>query len=393
MTLSVRPLADDDLPAAWELGRLAFGGPATAPDWALRPVDGLLRLGAFDARGRLVGKATDTGHGQWWGGRAVATADVGGVAVLPEYRGAGLARALLTDLLARGRARGAAVSALHPTVSAVYRRLGWEVVGALQRADLDTAALPSAPVPGVSVRPGEPADLAVVDGLYETLARPRAGLLTRRGGVFDLPHEGRWPDGVDGVTVVEQDGVPTGALVYERGAGYDPEARLTVHDLLAVTAEAARALVGVLGGWRTVTRTVRVPLLAGDAASGVLPIERSPAGPRAAFMHRPVDVVRAVADRGWPGRVRGQVVFTLVDPVLPGNAGPWELELADGAGELRRPGREPGLVLDVRGFAQLYCGVTSGRAAALAGLVTGPDDPSALDLLACGPPAQLLDYF
>ncbi|MGY1701361.1 GNAT family N-acetyltransferase [Geodermatophilus sp. SYSU D00766] len=81
-----------------------------------------------------------------------------------------MARALLTDLLARGRERGAAVSALYPTVSAVYRRLGWEVVGALQRADLDTASLPSAPVPGVDVRPGEPADLAVLDALYETVA-------------------------------------------------------------------------------------------------------------------------------------------------------------------------------------------------------------------------------
>jgi Sterol carrier protein domain len=91
--------------------------------------------------------------------------------------------------------------------------------------------------------------------------------------------------------------------------------------------------------------------------------------------------------------VRGRVAFTLLDPVVPENAGPWELELADGAGELRRPGREPGPVLDVRGFAQLYCGVTTGRAAALAGLVSGPDDPSALDLLGSGPPVQLLDYF
>jgi predicted acetyltransferase len=392
VSLTVRPLADDELPAAWELGRLAFGGPATAPERALRPVPGLLRIGAFDQRGRLVGKATDTGHEQWWGGRALATADVGGVAVLPEHRGGGVARALLADLLARGRERGAAVSALYPTVSAVYRRLGWEVVGALQRADLDPASLPSVPAPGVAVRPGEPADLAVVDALYETFARPRAAF-TRRGGAFDLPHEGRWPDGVDGLTVAEQDGIPTGALVYERGTGYGAEARLTVHDLLAVTAEAARALVGVLAGWRTVTRTVRVPLLAGDAASGLLPVERATARGATAFMHRPVDVVRAVADRGWPGHVRGRVAFTLLDPVVTENTGPWELELADGAGELRRPDREPGLTLDVRGFAQLYCGITTGRAAALAGLVSGPEDPSALDLLASGPPVQLLDYF
>ena len=37
MSLTVRPLADDELSAAWEQGRLAFGGPATAPDRALRP--------------------------------------------------------------------------------------------------------------------------------------------------------------------------------------------------------------------------------------------------------------------------------------------------------------------------------------------------------------------
>ena len=60
---------------------------------------------------------------------------------------------------------------------------------------------------------------------------------------------------------------------------------------------------------------------------------------------------------------------------------------------LHRPRREPGLTLDVRGFAQLHCGITSGRVAALAGLVSGPDDPAALDLLASGPPVQLLDYF
>ncbi|SDZ06174.1 Sterol carrier protein domain-containing protein [Geodermatophilus africanus] len=265
-------------------------------------------------------------------------------------------------------------------------------MGALQRVELDTASLPSAPAPGVSVRPGEPADLAVVGALYETPARPRAAL-TRRGGAFDLPHEGRWPDGVDGLTVAEQDGVPTGALVYERGTGYGAEARLTVHDLLAVTAEAARALVGVLAGWRTVTRTVRLPLLAGDAASGLLPVERATAGGATAFMHRPVDVVRAVADRGWPGHVRGRVAFTLLDPVVTGNTGPWELELADGAGKLRRPDREPGLSKDPVLLSPGRLGLSLWTGPSDAGLGSGPDDPAALDLLACGPRAELLDYF
>lgn len=135
--VGVRPLSDDELEEAWRLGKLAFGGSADPPAWVFRPVPGWVRYGAFDARGRLVGKATDLGHEQWRGGRRVPTADVGGVAVVPEARGSGVGRALLTTLPAAARDRGAAVSALFPTVSAVYRALGWEVAG----STADPAAL------------------------------------------------------------------------------------------------------------------------------------------------------------------------------------------------------------------------------------------------------------
>ena len=60
---------------------------------------------------------------------------------------------------------------------------------------------------------------------------------------------------------------------------------------------------------------------------------------------------------------------------------------------MTRTPREPDLQLDVRGFGVLYCGVGTGRSAAAAGLVGGTGDPAALDLLAGGPAAQLLDYF
>ena len=165
-----------------------------------------------------------------------------------------------------------------------------------------------------------------------------------------------------------------------------------MHDLLGVTAEAARALVGVLAGWRTVTRTVRVPLLAGDPFSVVLPLERAEHSGQV-WMLRPVDVVRAVETRGWPAHVRGRVAFRLTDALAPWNAGAWELAIDGGAGTLTPAADEPDLELDVRGFAVLYCGVSTGRAAAQAGFVRGTGDPAALDLLASGPAAQLLDYF
>jgi predicted acetyltransferase len=391
--VTVRPLRDDEIPAAWELGRVTFGGPPDPPPLAVQPVPGWERLGAFDARGRMVGKATDLGHEQWWGGRRLPTADVGGVAVAPEARGGGVARTLLTTLLERARERGAAVSALFPTVSAVYRSLGWEVAGALREVDVDSAALPRDLPGGVRLVRGEPGDLGALQDLYSRVAQAHDGLLTRTGGSFGLPPSGAWPDGTDGLTLVEQEGGITGALSYERGRGYGAEGRLTASDLLATTGEAARALVAVLGGWMPVVHTVRVPLVAGSALAAALPVERARPARTDAWMHRPVDVVRAVESRGWPAHVRGSVAFRLRDDAAPWNAGDWRLTVEDGTAQLARAGTPPDLWLDVRGFAVLYCAATTGRAAAHAGLAGGAADPAALDLLAGGSRALLLDYF
>jgi predicted acetyltransferase len=233
----------------------------------------------------------------------------------------------------------------------------------------------------------------VLQDLYTAVAQGHDGLLTRTGGAFDEPPSGRWPDGADGLTLVEQEGRISGALLFERGRGYGVEGRLTVHELLATTPDAARALAAVLGGWMSVVHTVRLPILEGGAPAAALPVERARPVRTDTWMHRPVDVVRAVAARGWPAHTRGSVTFRLRDDVAPWNAGDWRLTVEDGEGRLEPATAAPDLDLDVRGFAVLYCGAAGGRACAQAGLAGGSADPAALDLLAAGPRAALLDYF
>ncbi|MBQ0991136.1 GNAT family N-acetyltransferase [Micromonospora sp. H61] len=394
-TVHVRELTADDLDAAWELGRFAFGSDPQRPAQTTATPAGLTRYGAFDDAGRLVGKAVDLHHDQWWSGRAVSAADVAGVAVAPEARGRGVARALLTALLQGARERGAAVSALYPTVAAPYRACGWEAAGVLRTVDLATAALPRhRPCPDLVVRAGTVADLPAVTDLYERVTRHRNGMLTRRGELYDFFAADRGLPG-DGLTLVERDGDLVGYATWQRGRGYGADSVLTVDEALAVTPEAAREIVGVLGSWASVAPTVRLCPLDGDAVSPHLPLESARDHERDLWMHRPVDVVRAVSARGWPVHARGVVDFGLTDALAEWNTGTWRLTVADGAAELTRVDGEADLRLDVRGFALLYAGAAQARSVAQAGLLhgAGDADPAALDLLGVGGPAQLLDYF
>ncbi|MEU8156140.1 GNAT family N-acetyltransferase [Micromonospora sp. NPDC048986] len=394
-TVHVRELTADDLDAAWELGRFAFGSDPQRPAHHSATVPGLTRYGAFDDSGRLVGKAVDLCHDQWWSGRVVSAADVAGVAVAPEARGRGVARAMLTALLCGARERGAAVSALYPTVAAPYRACGWEAAGVLRTVNVATAALPRhRPSPDLAVRAGTPADLPAVADLYERVTRHRNGMLTRRGELFDFfAADGGLPG--DGLTLVEADGELVGYATWQRGRGYGADSVLTVDEALAVTADAARELVGVLGSWASVAPTLRLCPLDGDAVSRHLPLESAREHERDLWMHRPVDVARAVSARGWPAHARGAVDFHLSDTLADWNCGTWRLAVADGAAELTPVGGEADLRLDVRGFALLYAGAAQARSVAQAGLLHHSPgvDPAALDLLGVGGPAQLLDYF
>ena len=71
---------------------------------------------------------------QWWHGRAVRMAGVGGVKVAPEQRGRGTGRALMTELLRVIADRGYPLSVLYPATAPLYRSLGWELGGGLYRA-------------------------------------------------------------------------------------------------------------------------------------------------------------------------------------------------------------------------------------------------------------------
>jgi predicted acetyltransferase len=353
-----------------------------------------IRYGAYSADGRLLGTVSDLKQHHWLGGRRVSAADVGWVAVLPEARGGGVARALLAALLEGARDRGAAVSALFPTVASVYRDAGWAAVGTRRRVEIPTAHLGvRRPRTGLSVRAGDDADRVAAGALYTAVARTRNGLQCREappwGPVGFLDEE------VDGITVVEDDEGMVGFATWDRGQGHDEDAAITVVDMVATTTAATRELIGVLGGWHMVAPTTRFRALLPGVVEYELPLERASRNEIDLFMYRPVEIARAVGERGWPGRMRASATFQLIDDLAPWNAGAWVIEIAGGEGRIEPASGRPPLRLDVKGFTLLTTGVMTPTMLIEAGLLEMDPgtDPTPLERLMVGPPVVSLDYF
>jgi predicted acetyltransferase len=313
---------------------------------------------------------------------------------VPELRGRGLARLVLTRLLHHARERGALIATLFRTAPGPYRRLGCEEVGAMTTLAVPAAALAGLPVPpDVTLRPATAADVPAVHEVYRTLARASAGLVDRAEPLWDTS-----PEAVlarhDGLTVaVGPDGTVDGYAGWDRGPGYDRDSRITVRDLIGLTAPATSALLAMLGSWLHVAPTISLCIPEPDPAPLLGQFVGTRVESRERWMLRVLDAPGAVAARGWPAHLAGSVDLELEDDVCPWNAGAHRLVLEGGSGTLE-PGGSGAVRLTARGLAVLYAGGVPPAILRRAGLLSGDAGADAfLAAASAGPPPSLLDYF
>jgi len=361
-------------------------------------VDAGALFGAFDG-GRLIGSARYHVMRQWWYGRSLPMAGVAGVKVAPEERGRGVGSAMMAALLGGMADRGYPLSILFPTTAPIYRAQGWEIAGRRYESVISASALtaiarPDLPEHGTAsaepkVRRATPADaeaIVAVKGLvHERLLH--CGPNTREPWVL---HD--WLDDENHFAYLADDGF----LSY-RWSGDMEE--LEVEELIAASAETARALWRILASNAHMASRVRAGLAPEDP---VRCLTRDPAAElhqTDVWMLRVVDAPAAIGGRGFPAGASVSVTLDLTDVVRPGNSGRWSLEVSGGAGRLTRLGDVPSLrdatVLSVgaRGFAALYANVPV-PTLRLAGLAAGGDatEDDALSAAFRGP-AFTIDHF
>ncbi len=330
----------------------------------------------------------------WFGGSAVPTGGIAGVAVAAERRGEKLLDELFRVVLEDGlRERGEAVSTLFCTAPGIYRKFGYELISSYDTVEVPAATLARIGAPaGVRTRRATPADFDAVCEVYDAWAAAQNGPLTRRGPAF--PADARaFIDAFTGVTLaVDHAGDVIGFASWRRGQGSGDSSTLEVFDLLALSGDAYGALWRVLGSFGSVVGQVRLCTSGHDVARLWLPSAHWKVVEREPYMLRVHDVPGAFAGRDWP--VDGDVAFSVAGDHVGTTNGAWRLVIERGKATCAPAAAADGPVLTPGGLALAWAGAQTCANLRMAGhLSGGMENDEALDRVLVPRPIHIRDFF
>jgi predicted acetyltransferase len=368
---SIRVLTEDDSAAMMDLDDNAFGNTLEA-DVVQSELD--LQepgrgIGVFDGA-LLVGLATAFSFRIGVPGAVVPAAGVSWVGVLPTHRRRGILRQLMTHQLHEIHDRGReAIAVLYASEPVIYGRFGYGLASSSWSMTVprDPQALrPDAPRDSsVRLRLVPAEDWKLVADVYDTVARNRAGVVTRDER-WHQRAASDWTSMRNGrsalrCVVAEDDNGVRGYARYSTKQNWNNGVAAGVVDVREIVAldAAARAelyrylfdldLMGSVTVWN-------VPV--DDPVLHWVTNPRSAAPLRHDSMYvRILDVSRALSDRRYAVPV--DVVLGVTDALCPWNDGAWRLVGGPDGATCTRTDDEVDLALSVRELGAAYLGGTS----------------------------------
>ncbi|MEU9164854.1 GNAT family N-acetyltransferase [Streptomyces sp. NPDC048424] len=388
MSADVRPIAESELPDWLRTVNTGFLNTARVSDSdvAMRAKhnDFARTQGAFDPdTGRCVAAFRSFAQELTVpGGAAVASTAISNVGVLPTHRRQGLLTRMMAAEFAAAGARGDVLATLIAAEYPIYGRYGFGPAASIAEWEIDV------PRTGLDRRLSAPADGGRIDLVDEAEVR-RIGpelherLRARTPGAVNRNE--RWWNMTTGLEEISYRpykekffavyrtaaGEPAGLVSYRADDHWTdakvPQNTVQVHDLLALTPQAERALWHFLCSidWVVKVRTgYRAP---DDLVPQLLPDPRSARIVTAAdfLWVRVLDVVRALGARTY--EAPGVLVLEVTDASGPA-AGRYRLDAGTGACERTEAAAD--LRLDVSVLGSLYLGDESAVRLAALGRVT-----------------------
>jgi predicted acetyltransferase len=330
---------------------------------------------------RVVSTAGEFRFLQWFGGRQLPISGIFGVATLPEHRGGGVMRDVVTALLREAYDRGTPITALYPAVLGPYRSLGYEIAGTYHQHQLRIESIPAGVGDASIVREYTPEDLPAVRECWSRTIRHANGTLEPTG-------DGWWVHrtfnpAIDptlrAVVVPGGDGGVEAFASFVRSSTtgeLDVAFGLECEPMAAATEGGLRSLLAYLRGYRGIGRWVRWAGAPHEPVSMLIPDHAVLSEWRYPWMLRLLRVDDAFRGRGWPAGAAVEAVFSVEDGLFPANAGSWRLTVHGGEAKVARESGSPGpKPLAIGALSSMFSGYLRPWDAVRLGLLDA-DDPA-----------------
>jgi predicted acetyltransferase len=304
---------------------------------------------------------------------ATALVDIG---VVPERRGRGFARALVTAALNQALARGEAIAVLNTDIIGLYERFGFGVATTAWSATLSAKGDADRRV-GDAVRLIDAAVAArLLPEIFSTSQHHRVGEVLRTSSWWEehLADAGRGSVPTE-FAVVERDGNQVGYVAFVRPLRQSTP--VLVAELIAQDDEDAAELLdfvrGVIGGDRVHLRSQPFDVIA--ALDGLASQHES--SPQ--LWLRILDVVKVLSLRRYAAS--SSTVLLINDELLEVNRGRFLLETYDnGTAAVTRSAEAAAITLDVSALARVFLGGSTFGELAVAGEIVVNDDSALTSL-------------
>lgn len=326
--------------------------------------------------------------GQWFGGQRIPMHGIAGVGVAPEYRGAGVARFLMTETVKTLHQQGVPLATLYASTSQLYRSVGFEQAGTYCRYQLPTQSLTikdrSLPITAIDL-----SDLAVLAELYQQRAQQTNGNLDRHPAIWEQMLEDDTPIYA---YLIGEEAHPEGYVIFAHqvDSGYY---NINIYDWVWLTPAAGQRLWTFFADHRSLAQDIfwygapvdPFQLMLAEQTYQVQKTER--------WLLRIVDLPKALTLRGYPPALEAELHLQVEDPLMPANSGQFVLQVSQGQGQMRTGGRGD-LKLNIRGLAPLYSSMLTAQELKLLGAVDGSREVLTLaTTLFSGPQPWLSDHF
>jgi predicted acetyltransferase len=391
VSIEIRPMLEDERERILELKEQAFNvAVARQKKSSPFPAENA-RVAIVD--GRVAGTLVIYRFGHFFGGRAVPSVGIGGVAVAAHARGQRVAETMMTETLREFRDQGFAISTLYPATVPLYRRCGYEFAAFRFHFRAPLEVLPR--TDGPPVEEWDDSSLDEIAECYRSYASTMSGPVDRPDWF--------WPKRVLHVSddqpvrryCVREDGRITGYTVYtQEKAGELPYGfHIECRDLVWTTPASAAALLGFFGRHRSTGDQLMWAGPSNDTLAHLLPEQDVNHESSFRQMLRLIDVPAAFEARGYPAPLDAGVELQVEDQALGWNDAGWRIETSGGTAKVS-PATSAEARVDVRTLASMFSGFLSARDARRLGRLVATDaEIASLDAMLSGPAPWINDWF